>query len=94
MSASIVVSNWKCFHLHNVRVHVEILANQGGRGRFSFTNFVSSATFHLRRNISIGIPLSPSIPAEIGYIQPLVENENPAKLKICVILTYVISFLA
>ena len=42
MSARIVVSNWKYFHLYNVREHQEILANQGGRGRFSFTNFVSS----------------------------------------------------
>ena len=30
---------------------------------------------------------------EMGYIQPLVENENSAKLQNCVILTYVRSFL-
>ena len=47
-----------------------------------------------RRNISIGIPLNLSIPTEMGYIQPLVENENSAKLQNCVILTYVRSFLA
>ena len=33
-----------------------------------------------RRNISIGIPLNLSIPTEMGYIQPLVENKNSAKL--------------
>ena len=27
-----------------MRAHYEILANKGGRGRFSFTNFVSSIT--------------------------------------------------
>ena len=50
----------------------------------------------IRRNISIGIPLNLSIPTEMGYIQPLVENENSAKLQNCVILTYmyVRSFLA
>ena len=47
-----------------------------------------------RRNISIGISLNFSIPTEMGYIQPLVENENSAKLQNCVILTYVRSFLA
>ena len=46
------------------------------------------------RNISIGIPLNLSIPTEMGYIQPLVENENSAKLQNCVILTCVRSFLA
>ena len=40
-----------------------------------------------RRNISIGIPLNLSIPTEMGYIEPLVENENSAKLQNCVILT-------
>ena len=44
MSARIVVSNWKYVHLNNVRAHYEILANKGGRGRFSFINFVSSTT--------------------------------------------------
>ena len=47
-----------------------------------------------RQNISIGIPLILSIPTEMGYIQLLVENENSAKLRNCVILTYVRSFLA
>ena len=42
----------------------------------------------------IGIPLNFSIPTEMGYIQPLVENENSAKLQNCIHLTYVISFLA
>ena len=44
LSARIVVSNWKYSRLYNIRVHYKILANQGGRGRFSFKNFVSSAT--------------------------------------------------
>ena len=44
--------------------------------------------------MSIGIPLNLSIPTEMGYIQPLVENENSAKLQSCVILTYVRYFLA
>ena len=44
MSATIVVSNWKYSRLYNVGVHDKILANQGGRGRFSFTNIVLSAT--------------------------------------------------
>ena len=39
-----MVSNWKYLYLNNVSVHHEILANQGGRGRFSFANFVSSTT--------------------------------------------------
>ena len=33
------------------------------------------------------IPLNLSIPTEMGYIQPLVENKNSAKLQNCVILT-------
>ena len=36
----------------------------------------------VRRNISIGIPLNLSIPTEMGYIQPLVENEIQQKCKI------------
>ena len=35
---------------------------------------------HGRWNISISIPQNLSIPTEMGYIQPLVENENSAKL--------------
>ena len=30
--------------LHNLGVHDKVIANQGGRGRFSFTHFVPSAT--------------------------------------------------
>ena len=41
MTAKIVVSNWKYFHLNNVRVHHEILANQGGRG-----SLASQISFH------------------------------------------------
>ena len=44
MSLEIVVLNWKYSRLYNIRVHFKILANQGGRGRFSFTNFVASTT--------------------------------------------------
>ena len=40
-------------------------------------------TISIRRNISIGIPLNLCIPTEMGYIQPLVENENSAKLRNC-----------
>ena len=47
-----------------------------------------------RRNIFIGIPLNLSIPTEMGYIQPLVDNKNSAKLQNCVILTYVRFFFA
>ena len=45
-----------------------------------------------RRNISIGIPFNHSVPTEMGYIKPLVENENSSKMQTCVILTYVRSF--
>ena len=45
-------------------------------------------------HFSIGIPSNLSIPTEMGYIQPLVENENSAKLQNCVIITYVRYFLA
>ena len=37
-----MVSNWKYSRLYNIGVHDKILANQGGRGRFNFTHFVSS----------------------------------------------------
>ena len=50
--------------------------------------------FLTRRNIYKGITLNLSIPTEMGYIKPLVENENSAKLKNGVILVHVRSFLA
>ena len=59
--------------------------------------FLISNSIHcmmtVRRNISIGIPLYLSIPTEMTFIEPLVENEKssktPKKLKLC----YFISFL-
>ena len=44
VSARIVVSNWKYFHLYNMRAHYEILANQGGRVGLASQIFVSSTT--------------------------------------------------
>ena len=34
----------KYSRLHNLGVHDKVIANQGGRGRFSITHFVPSAT--------------------------------------------------
>ena len=50
--------------------------------------------FLTRRNISIGITLNLSIPTEMGYIKPLVGNENSAKLQNGVILVHVRSLFA
>ena len=43
-------------------------------------NSTDSTQVKNRWNISIGIPLNLSISTEMGYIQPLVENKNSAKL--------------
>ena len=42
MSARIVVSNWKYFHLYNVRAHNEFLANKRGVG----VGLASQILFH------------------------------------------------
>ena len=54
---------------------------------FDIFNIIAQNIDHGRRNISIGIRLNLFISTEMGYIQPLVENENSAKLQNCVILT-------
>ena len=50
-------------------------------------------TIVLRRNISIGIPLDPSIPTEMTSIESLVENENSSKTlkKLKIMLCYIFS---
>ena len=48
---------------------------------FENNGHIAPGQGQIRRNISIGIPLNLSIPTEMGFTQPLVENENSAKLQ-------------